>query len=120
MNIETDGDRTTGTLHAGWDYITSEPGQHVVLHCRVCREPMAVERDIVGPTSWAEAMAVRCGQTKGHPHDSFHCTLSGEPWHRQALALRQEAAQTASRRLADLLNQEADEIVRARTATQDL
>jgi hypothetical protein len=64
-------------------------------------------------------MVVRCGQAKGRLHDEFHCERAGETWHRQALALRQEATQTASKRLADLLNQEADEVARTRTATKN-
>jgi hypothetical protein len=41
-----------------------------------------------------------------------------EVWHRQALALRREAEDTASQRLADLLTAEANEVVRRRAATK--
>jgi hypothetical protein len=109
---------TAGTLHAGWDFFTGEPDRHAVMHCRVCGEPMAVDRDVVGPTGWAHAMAIRAGHAKGRLHDEFHCERAGEPWHRQALALRQEAEQTPSKRLAELLTAEADEVVRTRTATK--
>jgi len=111
---------TTGTLHAGWDFFTSEPGRHVVLHCRVCGEPMAAARDVVGPTGWAHAMAIRAGQANGRLHDRFHCTQCSEPWHRQALALRQQAERSPSKQFADVLTDEAGEVVRTRTATKDV
>lgn len=118
MSTETDGDRTTGVLHAAWDFFTSEPGLHARLHCRVCGEPMAVSRDVIGPTGWTHAMAINAGRAKGRLHDSFRCERAGEAWHRQALALRREAEGTSSKRLADLLTAEADEVVRTREATK--
>ncbi len=39
--------------------------------------------------------------------------------HKQARAIRQEADQTSSKRLADLLNAEADEIVKSRKCSQE-
>jgi len=111
---------TTGTLTAGWDFFTGEPGGHVVLHCRICGEPMTVARDVVGPTGWAHAMTIRAGQAKGRLHDEFHCERAEAAWHRQALALRQQAEQTPSKRLADLLTEEADEVVRTKAATRGM
>jgi len=114
----TAGNPTTGTLHAGWDFFTSEPGRHEVLHCRVCGMTMAVDRGVVGPTGWTHAVAIHAGQAKGRPHDSFHCERAGEAWHGEALALRQEAEATSSKRMADQLTAEADEVVRTREATK--
>ena len=115
MNTDT---TTTGTLHAGWEFFTSEPGRHAILYCRVCGEAMTASRNVIGPTGWAHAMAIRAGQAKGRLHDAFHCELAGEPWHRQALALRLEAEQTPNRQVADLLTAEADEVVRTQAATK--
>ncbi|MFM8273044.1 MAG: hypothetical protein ACKODX_12020 [Gemmata sp.] len=110
----------TGTLHLGWDFFTTEPGQHATLHCRVCGEPLSLTPDVVGPTGWAHAMAIRAGRASAIRHDVFRCRFGGEPWHRQALALRREADDTASERLAMLLTNEADEVVRTRMATRSV
>ena len=88
------------------------------MHCRVCGEAMAASRNVIGPTGWAHAMAIRAGQAKGRLHEEFHCERADVTWHRQALALRQEAEGTSSKRLADLLTAEADEVVRTREATK--
>jgi hypothetical protein len=81
---------------------------------------MVADRSVVGPTGWAHAMAIRAGQATGRRPDEFHCIHAGEPWHRQALALRQDAEDTASKRLADLLTAKADEVVRTRVATRSV
>ena len=90
-----------------------------MMHCRVCGEPMVESRNVIGPTGWAHALAIRAGQAKGRLHDEFHCERAGEAWHRQALALRRQAEQTPSKHLAELMTAEADEVVRTRTATKD-
>lgn len=89
-----------------------------MIQCRVCGEPMAVSRNVVGPTGWGHATAIRAGQAKGRPHDEFHCEHADATWHRQALALRREAGATSSKRMADQLTAEADEVVRTREVTK--
>lgn len=103
---------------AGWDYVCTGLGEHDSLPCRVCGGPMAVTRDVPVATGWSHAMAIHAGEMAPVRRDVFHCPHSAAGWHVQALALRQEAHQTASRRLADLLTAEADAVVRTRTATR--
>jgi hypothetical protein len=110
--------RMPGTLHAGWDFAVTEPGEAAEVLCRVCGEAMEASRGVVGPTGWAHAMAVAAGVMQGKPHDEFRCVHAGEPWHRQALALKMEAAGTASGRLGRMLLEEAEQVVRTRTATR--
>jgi hypothetical protein len=109
-----------GTLHAGWDFIITRPGEAAEMRCRVCGEPMRARRDVVGPTGWAHAMAIKAGAAQGTPHDELACDHSGEAWHRQALALRMEAARTPSRELEKILSAEAEELVRTRAATKEV
>lgn len=111
--------RKPTTLTSGSDHCFPEPGKYRIVHCGVCGERMGVRRNVLGPTSYAETMLVRDGRSKGHRHDSFTCTLREAPWHKQARAIREEADQTSSKRLADLLNAEADEIVQTRTCSKD-
>ena len=108
-----------GTLHAGWDFVTARPGEEAEVLCRVCGEVMEARRGVVGPTGWAHAMAIKAGAATGTPHDEFACGFSGEGWHRQALVLKMEARETPSRRVEQALLDEADEVVRTRTATKE-
>jgi hypothetical protein len=107
------------TLHCDLDYAFPDPGEYLDAYCGICHQKMAVERNVLGPTSSVEAMAVRLGQSSGRLHDRFYCEDREEPWHRQALAIHLEASNTASKRLADLLLDEAKEIVQTRRATKE-
>jgi len=64
----------------GYDYFTSIPDGADQMECRVCGAVCDVTRGVVGPTSFAGAMA-GC-KTK---HDSFKCPNADLPWHKQAL-----------------------------------
>jgi hypothetical protein len=96
-----------------------KPGQFETMSCWMCGSTMEVTRDVMGPTCFAEAMLVRDGRSQGRLHDEYWCPLDNEPWHRQAQAIRENAEETPSQRLADLLTDEADEIVRTRQATKE-
>lgn len=83
------------------------------VQCGVCGETMDVKRDVDGPTNYTMAI---CGSKR--PHDSFSCPFYDTDWHNQVVALRNEARSTASARLHDMLEKEADEIVSTRKATK--
>lgn len=102
-------------LHNGWDIVYTEPGQCEQVICRVCGETMKAERDVTGPTGWAEAMA-----KKGHPHDTFYCTKAKEKWHVQVRKLKQLALQTPSAKVTALYEQEIAEILAAKTPTKEV
>ncbi|MEK7637836.1 MAG: hypothetical protein AAB375_00180 [Patescibacteria group bacterium] len=67
---------------------------------------MSVERNVLGPTSWAEAMG-----RKKHLHDEFRCPHLQSRWHQQAVTLLREARNTASERIRAIIISEAEEIV---------
>src|SRR5437870_4920538 len=110
----------TAVAQAGWDFFTAAPGSREQLRCRVCGEVMAVARNVLGPTGWAHAMAMAAGVMGGSRHDEFSGAFGGAAWHRQALALKQEANRTPSRELEKLLLEEAEGVVRARTARKQV
>lgn len=66
--------------------------------CQVCGTKCLVERNKVGPTGWAAAVAKH-----SVAHDYFYCPNKNQSWHEQALVLVQEIENTPSKRIASLL-----------------
>lgn len=110
----------TKTLRCHSDHSFPDPGKYLAIYCGVCGKSMTARRNVLGPTGFVEAMAVRSGQGSGHLHDKFWCEDREKPWHRQAKAIRDQARESPGQNLADLLTEEANEIVRTRKiARQD-
>lgn len=99
---------------AGIDCVSVDPGKLESFVCRVCGVECEVQRNIDGPTSWAESIA-----KMKHMHDSFKCKQAMDPWHLQARALLQEKRKTNSTRLKQILQEEIDEILRTKQTTGD-
>ncbi len=98
------------------DYYTPDPGTHakdVVVHCGVCGEAMTVHYDVVGPRGFVQAMS-----GSKSPHDAYACPRRNEDWHKQIVALRQEARRTPSGRLAKMFRDEANEVLETRQKTK--
>ena len=85
------------------------------VHCGVCDAVMRDKRDCYGPTS--SIMAMSGSKRK---YDSFICPLRDEDWHKQVVALRNEARNTASMKHKEMLLDEADEVLLTRKATMDV
>jgi hypothetical protein len=97
----------------GWDSFTIEPGTVECMVCRVCRTTMQVDRNVEGPTSFAETM----GKGK-HLHDHFYCADAEKDWHRQALAILQLAKATPSKQIEESLKEEVEKILETKQATK--
>lgn len=70
---------------------------------------MEVQRNHNGPRGFAMAIS---GMKS--PHDVFNCPKRDNLWHKQVVTLRVEARETASRKLRDMLLDEADEILQTK------
>lgn len=92
----------------GYDIFYTAPDTVEQIHCRVCHSLCDVERNLTGPTAWAEASARR-----GHWHDEFACPHRQKEWHKQALELVLEIEKTPSKRLAELMQHDLDDLLRA-------
>ena len=90
----------------GYDCFYSEPDSHEEMVCKVCGTTCDVERSVIGPTGWAEGMAGR-----GHWHDKFQCPHRNSSWHKTALELVMEIEKTPSKRVAELMQQDLDELL---------
>ena len=97
-------------VHGRLYYFVADPGTEATVLCRVCKSECEVTRDAYGPTSLASAMA-----KKHSAHDIFACSHVGEPWHEQALRLITAIEESPSARVAELMQQDLDELLAAHT-----
>lgn len=85
----------------GYDVFFESPGTVNRRTCQVCGTECLVERNRVGPTSWAAAI----GKSE-ILHDYFYCPHTRKDWHEQALALVEAIENTPSKRVAALMQQD--------------
>jgi hypothetical protein len=90
-----------------------DPGSNVEVPCGVCGEIMKVQQGVVGPTSWASAMAHHTRE-----YDLHTCPHINAIWHQQALALLRVIEDTPSETLAEMLGKEYRKVVRLKEATK--
>ena len=62
------------------------PGEVKKAKCGICGARMNVERNVHGPTGFAEAMG-----GLAHLHDEFNCPHLMESWHMRIVVLKYEA-----------------------------
>ena len=90
----------------GYDFFIAEPNSGEARHCRVCNAPCKAMRNVFGPTGFVSAMA-----KKFTYHDEFVCPHTDEPWHQKALQLAVAIDGTPSKRLADLMRADLQDIL---------
>lgn len=93
-------------MRAGYEVFTPDPGTVDEMHCRVCNSRCIVERNRFGSTGFAMGMA----RKKRH-HDFFYCPHAEEEWHMKALELFQAIEKMPSRRVAELMRKDLDEVL---------
>ena len=95
----------------GCEQYCPEPGDVETWHCGVCGNVGIVNRNINGPTGWAEAMAGH-----GHPHDYFFCPHRETEWHKQAKDILFERNKNPSKRVKALYEQDWQDILKEHKA----
>jgi hypothetical protein len=83
-------------------------------HCGVCGTLMDEVKSCNGPRGWAQAMAG--GKSA---YDEYSCPVRDEMWHKQVIALRNEAHDCSSARLEAMLREEAAEVLKARKPSKE-
>lgn len=91
----------------GYDVHFTEPGSAQEMRCHVCDTKCEVKRNAYGPTGFAEAIG-----KKFRHHDLFVCPYRDEDWHKQALGLVLEIERTPSKRIAELMRQDLEDLLR--------
>jgi hypothetical protein len=92
---------------AGYDFFIGEPNSGETKQCRVCGSTCRIVRDVFGPTGFVSAMAKRFTN-----HDEFVCSHTDEPWHDQALRLAIAIDDTPSKRLAEMMRADLEDLLR--------
>ena len=98
----------------GYDVFFEQPGTVTSHTCRGCGAECIVERNRVGPTSWAGAM----GKVQT-PHDYFRCPNAGKDWHERAIDLVQRIEDTPSKRVTGLMQQDLIDILKENGCAPD-
>ncbi len=92
---------------AGYDFFISEANCGEDCHCRMCGTKCRATRNIFGPTGFISAMAKRFTY-----HDEFVCPHTDEAWHEQGLQLVIAIHETPSKRLAELMKADLEDLLR--------
>lgn len=90
----------------GYDVFYEAPGTVGERTCLVCGTVCNLEKNRVGPTSWAGAIG-----KIDKVHDYFFCPYLGQEWHDQALELVQAIESMPSKRVAALMQQDLVELL---------
>ena len=101
----------------GYDFFITDLGAEEEKFCRVCKTKCEAQRNMYGPTGFAAAMA-----KDFRFHDMFVCPQAGQDWHDEALRLVLAIEDTPSKRIASLMTQDLDDILKehalSNTATE--
>ena len=90
----------------GYDFFIGERNSGEEKTCRVCNSHCKSTRNVFGPTGFVSTRA-----TKVTYHDEFVCLHTDEPWHEKALQLAIAIDDTPSKRLADLMRADLQDIL---------
>lgn len=92
---------------AGYDFFIGEANCEEDRQCHVCGTKCRATRNVFGPTGFIAAMAKRFTY-----HDEFVCPHTDEAWHEQALRLAICINETPSKRLAELMKADLEDLLR--------
>lgn len=93
-------------LHKGIDSFDYNPGEVKEMRCIACGSLCEVDRNVTGPTGFAEAMG-----KKGHLHDHFYCPNADQDWHDLAVRLVKAMEETPSKRLRSLMQEDLKDLL---------
>ncbi len=93
-------------MRIGYEVFYAKPGTVSEQQCRVCSAFCDANRNVYGPMSFAAAV----GKKFDHS-DVFVCPNAGEAWHEQALKLVLSIEETPSKRVAELMQLDLDELL---------
>ena len=90
-----------------YDVFYTRPGSSEDMCCAVCGTRCNVRRNVYGPTCYAAAVA-----KLNIYSDIFTCPHSGKDWHEQALKLTLKIEKTPSKRGAEMMKLDLEDLLR--------
>lgn len=97
-----------------YGFLIGKPDEFDEVTCKVCGKTCNVERSLHGPTSWIDAMT-----RSGHWHDKFTCPNYQQPWHERAHKLIMKISESPSKRMAELMRLDLEEILHEHGCSYD-
>jgi hypothetical protein len=94
-------------MQQGYDIFYKTPGETDTVYCRICGALCDVKRDYFGPAGFEMAIA-----EISDLYDVFTCPHTGEKWHDKAVKLVLAIEETPSKRLADLMRLDLEELIK--------
>lgn len=93
--------------HSGYDFFIGEANCGEERQCQVCGTKCRITRNAFGPTGFVSAMAKRFTH-----HDEFVCPHTDVAWHEQALQLQISIDESPSKRLAEFMKADLEDLLR--------
>ena len=90
----------------GYGLFVTEPNAYKSLECNICEAECLVERNLPAKSGFIAAMG-----RMDKPRDEFSCPNLEEEWHKQAVNLVLEIEKTPSKRLAQLMQQDLEDLL---------
>ena len=94
----------------GYGLFATQPNDHKSLECNICGTECLVERSLPVRLGVIAAMA-GLEQPRDKFYDEFSCPNLKEKWHEQAVKLVKEIEKTPSKRLAQLMQQDLEDLL---------
>jgi len=91
----------------GYGLFVTEPNAYKSLECNICGTECLVERNLPAKSGFIAAMG-----RMDKPRDEFSCPNLDEEWHKQAVNLVLEIEKTPSKRLAQLMQQDLEDLLK--------
>jgi hypothetical protein len=94
-------------MRLGYEIFYTTPGKVSEMRCRVCGSICDVERDVYGPSNFAQAV-----NKINDLYDVFTCPIANRDWHAKALNLVIAIEEMPSKRVADLMKQDLEDLLK--------
>ena len=94
----------------GYGLFTTEPNAQKSLECNICGAECLVKRNLPVPLGFIAAMA-GLDKPRDKFYDEFSCPNLKEKWHKQAVKLVKEIQKTPSKRIAQLMQQDLEDLL---------
>ena len=94
-------------MKVGYEIFYTKLNSVIEKYCEVCGTKCDANKNVYGPSSFVTAVG-----KKYDFHDVFVCPNAGEKWHEQALKLVLAIEETPSKRVAELMKMDLNDLLK--------